>query len=377
MNTKNVLLGIFISLTVLACKKEETPTPTPIVKYSVPTTYNFINPDTASAKQCLNMLAEITAYIRTTHSATSAPVLDAQKLKDMYLNVNNPFSSSVLNSSGIILKNETAMDFQAAVIANFEDAVLASQNAGTNPTASTAYSGYAGKLINGSRYILVDTAGFEYKEFIEKGLMGAVFYYQAMKNLNNIGSFDNTVITNGTTAQERAWDEAFAFFGVPSDFPTNIKGLKNWGTYCNTVSNSLAGNSNNEPSSLNSIVMKAWLQGRAAISNKDNIVRDASRNTVVASWEKVAACRFISYLKSAKANISAPATFHHNLSEAVGFAGNFKYNTSKKITDAELEEILSLFKTSGSINLYKVTSGNLDIAINKMASIFNLDASLL
>ncbi len=212
----------------------------------------------------------------------------------------------------------------------------------------------------------------KYKEFVEKGIMGAVFYHQATALLNAISSFDNSTEVEGRTAQEAAWDEAFGYFGVPVDFPSNTSGLKNWGNYCNTVSTALGGSP-----TVNQTIMDAWLKGRAAISNGDKAGRDAARHVVVRTWEKVCAARFISYVKSAKANISAPATFHHNLSEAVGFIESFRYNSNKTISDADIETLMDYFRTDGTVNLYTVTTGNLDNAINTMAMIFGLDASLL
>jgi hypothetical protein len=368
-------IAFVFSVFAISCKKDET---TPIVDcatetYEVPTSYNFTNANYKSSTQRLDMLAELTNYIKITHSSTAAPLLDAVKLKAMYANTNNLFVDSMLNASGIQLKNKTANSFnlQAEMESNFDDGVLASSNAALNPTASTASNGVSGKLINGTRYILVDTAGFEYKEFVEKGLMAAVFYYQATTILNNIATFDNTTVTAGSTAQEKAWDEAFGYFGVPVDFPTNLTGLKNWGNYCNSVSIALGGST-----SVNSTIMNAWLKGRAAISNKRDADRDAARDIINNTWEKVIAARFISYVKAAKTNIAAPATFHHNLSEAVGFIRAFKYNSNKTISNADLDILLNYFKTNNSVNLYKVTTTNLDNAISKMAILFNLDASL-
>jgi hypothetical protein len=123
--------------------------------------------------------------------------------------------------------------------------------------------------------------------------------------------------------------------------------------------------------------MNAWLKGRAAISNKKDTDRDVARDIVVKTWEKVVAARFITYMKGAKNNIAVPATFSHNLSEGVGFIRAFNYNAAKTISNADIDLLLNYFKTYNSINFYKVKSENLDNAINKMASLFGLDASLL
>ncbi|HET8963461.1 MAG TPA: DUF4856 domain-containing protein [Chitinophagales bacterium] len=359
-----------LSLINTSCKKkdsiEEDVNPT----YTVPTTYNFNSIDTVAPRQTLAMLGELLSYIRTTHVNNAAPILSQQKLRDYYMNTNAPFSTTILNTSGFGLKDKTSNAFglQAEFDASFADAVSASTNAAADVDSTTAYDGHAGKLINGTRYILVDADGFEYKEYIEKGVMGAVLYFQATTILNTIASFDNTTVINGLTAQERAWDQAFGYFGVPVDFPTNLKGLKNWGSYCNAV---------NAATGSNKTIMDAWLKGRAAISNKDNASRDEARDIVVKTWEKVSAARFITYAKGGKTNVGVPAAFNHNLSEAVGFIKAFEYNTAKTISDADINELLDYFKTGGEINLYKITPANLDNAINKMATVFNLDASKL
>lgn len=371
---KTLSFGLLVSMAIVSCKKDPDEVPTPIPVVTAPLTYNFTSIDTLSSKQHMEMLGEMITYIKTTHSATLAPVLDAQKLRDMYANANNPFTNTSLNTSGIQLKDQTgnAFGLQADMDALFTDAVNASITAATNPDTTTASNGVAGKLINGTRYVLVDNNGFEYKEFVEKGLMGAVLYYQAMERLNNIGSFDNTLVTGGTTAQERAWDQAFAYFGVPINFPTVTTGLKNWGSYCNSVSTSLGG-----ATTVNTTIMNAWVNGRKAISAKDDANRDVAKAIVVATWEKVCAARFITYVKGAKTNITAQATFSHNLSEAVGFIKAFRYNSAKTISDADLNILMGYFQTGGTVNLYNVTTTNLDDAIDKMALLFNLDANVL
>jgi hypothetical protein len=369
------LTALVTTISVLATScikkdKDEDPIEEPVT-YAVPTTYNFNGIDTVGSRQAIAELGELLAYIRTTHVNTAAPILSAQKLRDYYTNTNGPFTpASGLNASTVNLKATTgnAFGLQGEFDASFDDAVIASTNAAADIDSTTAKDGYPGKLINGTRYILVDANGFEYKEYVEKGVMGAVFYYQATTLLNTIAGFDNTTITGSTTAQERAWDQAFGYFGVPVNFPTNLTGLKNWGSYCNAV---------NTATGSNATIMDAWLKGRAAISNKDNAGRDAARDVVVKTWEKVGAARFITYAKGAKTNIAVPATFNHNLSEAVGFIHAFKYNSAKTISDADIATLLGYFQTGGVINLYKVPSANLDLAIEKMAALFGLDASKL
>lgn len=372
-------LTIAVALSLSSCKKDKNdpaaePEPIPTnnnpstPQYTVPTTYNFASFDFTATPSVirLNMVTEITNYQRSTHTTTAPtqPTLSAQKLKDMFANVNNQFTDASLNTSGIQLKNKTSLAFSFPTEQElaFDDAQGASITAAANPTVSTASSGTKGKLVSPARAILVNANGFEYKEQTEKGMMGALMYAQAMDIINNISTYDNDTKVNGLTAQEQAWDEAFGYFGVPVTFPTSTVGVRFWGGYCNSVDVAI---------NCNSTIMNAFLKGRAAISNKDNNGRDDARNTVRATWEKVGGAKCISYLKAAKNNLSDAATLHHNLSEGFGFVLAFRYNSNKTISDADINTLQGYFGT----NLFNLNTGNLDLAIAKLESVFGLTAA--
>ncbi len=371
----SLLLALPVSIIFFAtsCKKDsyepiEHPVAATEPAYTIPTTYNFTGVDFTTSTQRIAMLGEMAGYIKTTHTTTQTtqPTLNAQKLKDMYANAASQFTTTGLSASGIQLKDKTsnAYSLQTILESSYDDAETTSVFAATTPTTQSASSGVAGKLISPSRAILVDINGLEYKELTEKGLMGAILYYQATTILTNIATYDNTTIVGGTTAQERAWDEAFGYFGVPVDFPTNLIGLKNWGSYCNSVNTAIGSNAT---------MMNAWLKGRAAITNKDDAARDAARTTVVNTWERFAAAKCLAYMKGAKSNFAQDADRHHNLSEGVGFINAFAYNPSKVITSAQIAQLQGYLST----NLYNVTVADMDNVINSLATIFNLDPNTL
>jgi hypothetical protein len=382
--TKPLIIALPLAFVLIAtsCKKE-TPEPidltTPVEEpaYTVPSTYNFTGVDFSTSTNRILMLGELTGYIRTAHTTTqtSQPVLNAQKLKDMYANAASQFTTTGLSSLGYNLKAKTnnMLNLQVDMDTYFDDAEIASTVSAANPTVTTASDGVAGKIVVGTRAYLVNADGYEYKEIVEKGLMGAVFYSEGTTLLTNIASFDNTIVTNGTTAQERAWDEAFGYFGVPTSFPTYTVGLKNWGSYCNSVSNALDAPNVNSSSSLNVAIMNAWLKGRAAISNKDAAGRDAAKTIVLNTWEKVGAGRFISYMKLAKTNVSDAAQFAHLVSEGIGFIKAFKYNPSKLLTGSEIATLEGYLGT----DTYNVTTANIDLAIDLLATKFGLDKNKL
>lgn len=384
-NHKILLTALPVSLLLFtaSCKKEKTPEPeeeTPAPSgpsYSIPTTYSFTGVDYTTSTQRIAMLGEMATYIRTAHTTTqtSQPTLNAQTLKDMYVNAASPFTGAGLNASGINLKNKTsnAYNLQTDFDTYFDDAATASTFSALNPTITTASDGVAGKIVVGTRAYLVNADGYEYKEIVEKGMMGAIFYSEGTTILSNISTYDNTTLVGGVTAQEKAWDEAFGYFGVPTSFPTYTVGVKNWGSYCNSVSNALDAPNVNSSSSLNVTIMNAWIAGRAAISNKDDARRDAAKTAVINAWEKVGAGRFISYMKLAKTNISDAAQFAHLISEGIGFVKAFKYNPSKTLTNSEIATLEGYLGT----DTYNVTSANIDLAIDLLATKFNLDKNKL
>jgi hypothetical protein len=380
-----IALPVSILLLTNSCKKKDNPEPTieeetPAPSgpsYNIPTSYNFTGVDFTTSTQRIAMLGEMTTYIRIAHTTTQTtqPTLDAQILKDMYVNAASQFTTTGLSASGIQLSDKTsnAFNLRTDFDTYFNDAQAASIASAANPTVTTASDGVAGKVVVGTRAYLINAAGYEYKEIVEKGIMGAVFYSEGTTILTNIASYDNTTLVAGITAQEKAWDEAFGYFGVPTTFPTYTVGVKNWGSYCNSVSNALDAPNVNSSSSINVIIMNAWLAGRAAISNNDSSRRDAAKTVILNNWEKIGAARFISYMKLAKTNITDAAQFAHLTSEGIGFIKAFKYNPSKTITNGEIATLEGYLGT----DTYNVTTANIDLAIDFLAAKFNLDKNKL
>ncbi|MGB3947230.1 MAG: DUF4856 domain-containing protein [Bacteroidia bacterium] len=227
----SIVASIF-SLSIASCKKEETPEPTVPTPtgYTIPTTYNFSNVSYTGQTQRIAMLDELSTYMKTGN--TMGVTVDAQTMKNMFSNTGNPFADSTLNASGKQLKNKTYSLVQALFESYFDSLALNSQStvAGTNGTAGVVVSPN-----DATKKYLCSATGIEYNQLITKGLMGATFYYQAVSvYLENLTTADNTTVVDGQgTVMEHNWDEAFGYFGVPTDFPTTVTGLKYWGSYSN------------------------------------------------------------------------------------------------------------------------------------------------
>lgn len=351
---KTLALSVLVSVAVSSCKKDkdETPAPAP-TGYNVPTTYNFTNANYSGQSTRLTMLDSISDYMK---KGNSGIILSATQLKNMYSNTGNPFGTETLDTSGKQLKNKTYSLDQSYFDALFDSLALASQSAG-----GTGSNGIAG--LDGGR--LFDRNGVEIAQVIKKQLMGAVFYYQAIETyLANLPLDDNTIVVTGEgTAQEHHADEAFGYFGAPIDFLTNVTGVKYWAEYCAEV---------NPAISSNTLLMNAFLKLRAAISNKDNTIRDAQIIIVRQQWERVVAAAAILEMLEAKAAFGTDnVEMRHVLSEAIGFINSLKYNSNKQISNTEISSALSSLGT----NFYTITVSQIDSAINTINAVYGFNVS--
>jgi hypothetical protein len=305
------------------------------------------------------MLDELLGKLETGTSGT----FTSQSVEDFYSNRNNPFANSALNSSGISLIKSTYYG-DTVLFKSFLDSVAKASNS----YSVTASNGTAGTLNNAdnSETYLLNANGFDYTAVIEKGLMGAIIYYQATTNYlsqNGIGSsIDNTTVVNGQgTTMEHNWDQAFGYFGVPTDFPNNTNGVRFFGEYTLEIDPSLK---------TNAAMMNAFLKGRAAISNKDTNTKDAQAAFLVAEWEKLVAASAIHELNEAKGSLGFDGPRNHVVSECYGFVLALKYNPSRKISDAQIQAILAYFPS----NLYKITLTDINNIINTISSIYGFDS---
>ncbi len=327
--------------------------------YEIPATYNFENVSYSGQTQRLDMLAELTAYMKT---ANSGAVLEAQTMLDMYANENNAFSDATLNEADTKeLENKTVEADQQMFKDFMNEFAVATAEAnggeGSNGTPGVVTSN------DGNKAYFFDANGREHIQLIEKGLMGSVLYFQTASIYLGSGKMDvdNEEIAEGKgTAMEHHWDEAFGYFGVPLDFPANTDGMRFWGKYANGR-NELLGSSE--------AIMNAFIKGRAAISNKDLATRDEQIEIIRAEWEKVAAGTAVHYLNEANSNFADDALRNHTLSEAWAFIHALKYNPSKKLTNADVDAILA---TLGE-NFYEITSENIQAAKASLVEAYSFE----
>lgn len=327
--------------------------------YEIPSTYDFENVSYAGQTQRLDMMEELTVYMKT---ANDGAVLNAQTMLDMYANENNPFDNAELNEADSKeLENKTV----ESDISKFHDFINEFAAATAEANGGEGSNGTPGVVTSndGSKQYFFDAAGKEHIQLIEKGLMGSCFYFQGVSIYLGSGKIDvdNETIEDGKgTAMEHHWDEAFGYFGVPTDFPTSTDGARFWGKYANGRDGLLGSNE---------AIMNAFITGRAAISNKDLDTRDEQIEIIRNEWEKVAAGTAVHYLNEAIAGFADDAIRNHTLSEAWAFIHALKYNPTQKLSNPEVEGVLDQLGD----NFYTITTDNINAAKTALVSAYGFE----
>lgn len=373
-----------------SCKKDDNTTVTPTENLKVPyttltSTTNYFETfkgtdgkttvDFAGQTTRINMLKEIDAYMKK--GVTS--VISATTLKNMYENKNSPFADAALNSAtDKTIVSKTAQSF-ATVDADAERqrfyGYFTQLEAANNSFAQTAEQGKAGVL--DGKY-LVNEKGFEYGQFVQKGLIGAMMLDQ----ISNIylgtekQAADNNAIVSGKnyTALEHHWDEAYGYLTANEMYPKKdpadaTKWLETYlGSYVRQVSSSTGGENAAD-------IYMALLKGRAAIVNKDLTTRDAQIAYVRTSLEKAIAIIAVSYLNKTKTATTDGAKFH-SLSEGYGFIYSLRFANNAKIGKTKSDDLLGILsnKTNG---FWSLTNADIDNVRDQIATAFGINKDVV
>lgn len=348
MKKVNSLLFLcIITFGFISCESDEDD----VNLLDVPENYEFIRDgessvDFSGQTTRLNMLSEIKSYVS---EGDKGNAVDAQKLRDMFANENNAFSSADLNAADKDLKSKTFLSDVEYFENLFDELETAADEYVTNQTEAAA--GVSGRIERGNsgKFILVNEKGWEFTQFIEKGMLGSTFFHQIFNvylSESRIGNdVDNETVEEGDnyTAMEHHWDEAFGYWGVPVDFPAELpaESKRFWATYTygrSTLTGSL------------DILKDAFLAGRTAIVNKDYDIKDQSRDIIIDEFEIVSAATAVHYINSALEDLNNgdQGNLFHHVSEAYMFVRALKFSPVKKISDSDIDTILnSDFGTSG------------------------------
>lgn len=350
---KPLLLLAFIPA-LFSCEDDTVETPsTP----SAPDTYSFDPMSYDGQITRLDMMEEMSAYMK---SANSGSKVSKSEMVAYFTNTGANWSNTELGQSTKNLESKTFADVLPTLY-NWMDSLVVSSNssvAGGPGVAGVVTSNSGAKQYNCS------AKGFEYPQLLEKGIMGATFYYQATTIYlgDDKMNVDNTVSDSVKgTDMEHHFDEAFGYWGVPTDFPTNMDGIRFWGKYTNTVDGSLGTNQR---------LMDYMIDGRFAISQDNMTARDEARTMIKSTWEEVVAGTAIHYLNGAKSDFADHALRNHQLSEAYAFVWSLYFNEDRAITPAQIDQVLA---TLGD-DFYAITTSDIQAAADQLAQIYGWES---
>ena len=370
---KITLLLMGAVLFTASCKKDD---PDPVDETpQQPKTYSFTNVDYSGQTTRLDMLAELTAEMKKPASGTPA---DEQVMLNMFANSNSPFADGALNATTKQLKNKCYDAQGAAMSASTFEYYMTRLASLSSANTGTWAPGTAGVATSGTKAYYLDENGVEYAQVVEKGLMGAVFYFQISENYTREGKIgdavNNTDVTEGKgTDMEHHWDEAFGYFGATVDLTEdnyNDLPLRYHAKYAKVGSKA----------GLNTIsnVMDQFIKGRFSISNKNYTDRDAAAAQLRKEYELIMATTAIHYINGGISNFGDDAIRNHELSEAYAFIASLHYNSDKLISDADLALVQDYFREDMGghkvPSLLNVTVTSLNEAKDKLSTVYGLDA---
>ncbi|HTC00646.1 MAG TPA: DUF4856 domain-containing protein [Ferruginibacter sp.] len=321
------VLVLSVTIFCWSCKKGSTPS---IAAYTDSTTYNYPNVNYNNQLIILAMADQLVAEINTANAIPNVTVT-AQTLTNMFNNSGSPFNDSALNlnGSGLSLKNYCSAAMQADLINYFDSISVYSQS---TVAAAQGVTGVAPSSVTPTKKYLLSPNGVFYSQVVKKAIMGMCAYQIA-----NVYMADSINTTTDTTTLAHYWDAAFGFFGVPVNFPTNVTGLRYFGSYSNQVNAGLNSNSS---------IMNAFLKGRAAISHNDIVTMKIQANILINTFDSLDAAAIVQEMHETETNIAAGDTVAAlgTLSESLGFVRNLQYNSgSRVITSTQITQLLALY----------------------------------
>lgn len=347
-----------IGFIIISCQEKDDDK---IDDIDLPTTYSFDNVDYSGQTERLNQATEIINLVKT---ANTGAKLDENVLLDMYKNVNGNGNGNFTFSSTKQLFDKTSPESQDLLISYFKEL------ANVSGTTEVAESGKAGIIATGTRSVLVNANGQEYKELIEKGLMAAVFLHQISNvylspDKMNVDNITNVEGKNYTT-MEHHWDEAFGYLGATTLWPTDATDQRFWAKYSRKSGADITNGKIDTPSD----ITKAFIKGRDAIKRKDYTERDKQITEVNKQLELIVATTAISYLNGTITNFGDAAMRSHQLSEAYGCIWGLNYINylQRTISKTEIDTLLEMLGT----NFFEITNDKLISTRNKLAEIYGL-----
>ncbi|MCB0503217.1 MAG: DUF4856 domain-containing protein [Bacteroidetes bacterium] len=365
------ILVLLISAFMIACDEDPV-----AIDLQVPATYSFERNGQSSVSYDgqTERIEQLTQIRSVLNDANSGNQVSGQDLLDMYANKDGNGGGNFDFTSTKQLKDKTFLGDQAA----FDQLLTDLGNASIiGANGDTAVDGSIGLLWRGndpSRSILVDEKGHEFSQIFQKGMMGAVIYYQILSTYMSdarVGdNVDNTTIEDGSnyTTMEHHWDEAFGYLGVPVDFSSNWPSDRNGeakfvGSYIRERDNILGSGD---------IIMNAFKKGRAAIVANEYDIKNQQRDIIYTELEKIFAASAIHYINAVLAASSDEGERFHTLSECYAFIKGLQYSPRATLSISEITQLLKDI-SDDNFNFWNASVIGLNNAKTTLSTAFGLD----
>lgn len=312
-------------ISFVACKKE---TPSLVI----PTTYestNFLS-NVSLENAVLNNLTNITNEAKKGRKVGSK--VNADSLRFWFNNGNPTLKSLNIAFYSSKLENEWFAEIAKASANNYTPSETITGEGG-------AFGGY-----------LFDENGLEIEQLIEKGQFGSVLYNHA-----------NTLLSGNLTNE--TVDRVIAIFGANPTFP-NTPTTSKTAKPDKFMANYAARRDKNDGKGYYSQMKNAFLKLQAAVNGGSdyNKERDEAIAEIRLTWEKINAATVINYCHSVVTTMSKTTTTDaekgsalHAYGECVGFIIGWKNATNKRISDTQIDEVLTLLNVpnAGKPTSYK------------------------
>lgn len=329
---KNILLITATALSFYACSPDK---PTPKPDLVVPTVYTSPNyvANVATETAVKSQLKALVDKIKT--GRTNKTVVAVGDLNALY----TAGSPSLKSLSTPYYDN-----LITTYLKNLADA------SGTEYLPSTTITGQGGTYdgASGSTY-LFDEFGIEPEQLIEKGMFGSVLYNHILtltKNITDVAQVDKII----------------EIYGSSPLFSNSIKKVE--GVSIPETNVALYAARRTDANDANGIYFKIKnnilkLQKAVEMGSNYNTERDEAISEIKINFEKALIATVINYCKDGVSKLSTStvssvnmAKALHSLSEAVGFIHGLKgiAAADKKITDAQIDEILVLLEAKSGQN---------------------------
>ena len=264
--------------------------------------------------------------------------------------------------------------------------------------------------------VYLDSNGLDYKQLVQKVLLGAVTFSQGADDYLDDDTegkgllADHTALKDGKnyTNLEHQYDEGFGYFGAAvnylayndneisskvasdedgradwngnhdtnGDGEIDLTSEYNWGQSVNAAKRDRGTASNTNPTDLTQTTMQAFLEGRKIINDNAGMALTddqmaallEQRDIAVDGWERAIAATVVHYINDTRADLANLGTADFNYedtakhySEMKGFALGFQFSPFSKISDEDFQKIHDLMGNKPELDAAKVDAYRADL----------------